>query len=450
MSGDLDLSLWSPTPTAAEPGSPEGPLEVGESDEAHEATSAALARFLADRLDPELPSASRSVPRRDEDVVQPLDRALRRLESRAHPSASDLQRDDALGKSTASPGDDAVEDSVLMPFRLQPASEARRTRPAESSARLVRPVAESSPRLARERDRDTDVRDRPLETRRPTGVGSRPYPTMTAATPAPRGARWLLGAAVIAAVVLVAAGVTMAIQRRGGDGRQAIDSPSPVDSAALEAPIVAEPAAPKTGHDDMPSAPVEVSSVTRSGDVPAAVEVSSVPQGGDASSATVVDVPAAPVEAPSVPQSGDIPPAPRLEPDPAAGAEPVIDHCRARDGVAARKLFRALVGADARSRAILVCREIGVDVTATSEGPTAAEYLEQARAAYAAKELEQAYTLARNSNREHTSSEALELMATIGCDLRQRDKVKHVIGMLLPRNREKIVTYCRGRGVRVK
>lgn len=147
----------------------------------------------------------------------------------------------------------------------------------------------------------------------------------------------------------------------------------------------------------------------------------------------------------------DMPPPPEAAASAAlTGVEHIVGLCQERDGVEARRLFRALRGSEPRKAVLHGCTEYGIDLNADSAGPTAAEYLAMAQEAYAAGDIGRAYLLARNSSREERSTDALMLMGKAACDLREPDKVDHVHGMLMPRDQRKLQRYCLRNGVRLR
>lgn len=135
------------------------------------------------------------------------------------------------------------------------------------------------------------------------------------------------------------------------------------------------------------------------------------------------------------------------EPSP---VEQIVAACQERDGVGARRRFRALRGSEPRREALAGCQEYGIDLNADTAGPTAGEYLQMAEAAYAEGAIARAYLLARNSSRQERTTDALMLMGKAACDLGETDKVDHVHGMLMPKDKRKLQRYCVRKGVRVR
>lgn len=133
----------------------------------------------------------------------------------------------------------------------------------------------------------------------------------------------------------------------------------------------------------------------------------------------------------------------------ASAASFIVAACRVREGVEARRVFRALTGRRLRSRLIVQCRDLGITIDTSVEGPTADEFLYDARKAYRAGDLQRAYALARSSSRAETTVEALMLMGVIGCELGEGDKVQYVMGLLRPKDAESLASICAKRGLRV-
>ncbi|MEM6296004.1 MAG: hypothetical protein AAGA54_32325 [Myxococcota bacterium] len=124
-----------------------------------------------------------------------------------------------------------------------------------------------------------------------------------------------------------------------------------------------------------------------------------------------------------------------------------IAACKLDDGPTARLAFRKLVGAKSRSKAILACRELGVDVTSTVDGYTGAELAGQAEEALAAGKHDEALELAKKSNRTERNQAALRLIVKAHCHLGNPGKAAKMMRHVSERQRDGVASYCADQGV---
>jgi len=562
LAGDLDLDLWGARADGMsdrEPGAPIGPIKDGDSDEAHHATSEALARFLADRYDSELPSSlfprgvDRTSPRtplrRDLDAPARFEGALARVQSGAvsapprepslltvpldvedlgemlttpawldessarrsvpvlpkAPPPPEVQRDLAARVRTPVPSSLLPIDRLDVPQRRPRSPAAGFTQPypvggtplaadeppspseparesalaphtgaptavpevstevvdvGETASDPATPRRESSPSRA-SADESLDLFDsqdaEDPSSRTPSSASrssldlqaSADAPPLTdlggsRGTPPPKGAWRRAGLGT--AIVVVAAGAlwlsrTPAPERPASEisAAQAVPSPLPIE-APTPAPAPVDPEVPlpplprPSVHAATPAPPVEDQPIETQTEL-------ALPE--EADGVSLVEDTDGPAE--------DLPPAPLDRAMVELQAwEQIVDLCRQRDGVEARRLFRALRGAEPRTHAILGCRDLGIDLQVESAGPTASEYLEMAQDAYAGGDLGRAYLLARNSSRESRTPEALMLMGNAACDLKDEEKALVVYRMLIPRDKRKLARYCTRSALRLR
>ena len=130
--------------------------------------------------------------------------------------------------------------------------------------------------------------------------------------------------------------------------------------------------------------------------------------------------------------------------------EMTLAACELRRGPDARTAFRKLVGGKARSKAVIDCREDGVDVTSKVEGFTASELAEQAKEALDAGDAEKALELAKQSNKTERNQPALRLVVTAHCHLGQKSSAKKMMRHISKRNRRALSKTCAEHGVRIR
>ncbi len=123
--------------------------------------------------------------------------------------------------------------------------------------------------------------------------------------------------------------------------------------------------------------------------------------------------------------------------------------CELRDGPDARTAFRKLVGSKARSKAVLECRERGIDLNAQGQGFTAAELAEQAQAAYDDGDATEALELARQSNRTERNQHALMLIVESHCQLSQAEAAEKMLRHIAKKNRDIVSAACDEHGVQL-
>ncbi len=130
--------------------------------------------------------------------------------------------------------------------------------------------------------------------------------------------------------------------------------------------------------------------------------------------------------------------------------EMTLAACEVRRGPDARTAFRKLVGGKARSKAVIDCREDGIDVTSKVEGFTASELAEQAHSALEAGDAEKALELAKLSNKTERNQPALRLVVTAHCHLRQKASAEKMMRHISKRNRRALSKTCAEHGVRIR
>ncbi|MCR9163979.1 MAG: hypothetical protein ACE37F_02240 [Nannocystaceae bacterium] len=130
--------------------------------------------------------------------------------------------------------------------------------------------------------------------------------------------------------------------------------------------------------------------------------------------------------------------------------EMTLAACTLQRGPDARAAFRKLVGSKARSKAVLGCRDEGVDVSAKVEGFTAGELAAQAQAALDAGNAEKALELAKQSNKTERNQPALQLVVTAHCQLGQASSAKKMMRHISKRNRRALIEACAEHGVRLR
>jgi hypothetical protein len=121
--------------------------------------------------------------------------------------------------------------------------------------------------------------------------------------------------------------------------------------------------------------------------------------------------------------------------------------CQLDDGALAREAYRSLAGPRTRTEVFTLCRERGVDVRAKTKGYTPPELLAKARRMAELGDPEQAYEIARDSNREKRSAAALELMGICACKMKSADKAGYVAGLVSSEARKRIADECTATGV---
>lgn len=130
--------------------------------------------------------------------------------------------------------------------------------------------------------------------------------------------------------------------------------------------------------------------------------------------------------------------------------EMTLAACELRRGPDARTAFRKLVGGKARSKAVVECREGGIDVTSKVEGFTAGELAAQAKEALDAGDAEKALELAKQSNKTERNQPALRLVVTAHCHLGQKASAKKMMRHISKRNRRALSKTCAEHGVRIR
>ena len=269
------------------------------------------------------------------------------------------------------------------------------------------------------------------------------YPTVSSSrlrSPAPRYQKtssmlpWTIGAAVVVGVLLVGA-VVMLSGRSSGDSSSAaeLDDPSkPPEPAAagvtLENPVPAQGPKPTAIDEAVPSTPGDVPPLpAKQADLPAPTEPGNPTQ----TYATAL----AQYEA---------------EPSNPALLELTLKACSLGLGPDARTAFHKLVGGKVRSKAVVKCRESGVDVTSKVHGYTGPEIAQQARAALDKGDATGALALAKQSNRTKRNHAAIELMVLAHCQLKQNKAAKKMLRHVSEKRRGTVIRDCKSRGGRIR
>ncbi|HWB75610.1 MAG TPA: hypothetical protein VG755_11665 [Nannocystaceae bacterium] len=134
------------------------------------------------------------------------------------------------------------------------------------------------------------------------------------------------------------------------------------------------------------------------------------------------------------------------EHDNAAVRVMAIAACELQDGALARSAFRKLKGPDVRSEVYAACRKRAVDVRSNIDGYTPAELVVKATRALEQGEHDQAYELAKSSNKlEHTSA-AMGIMAMAACHKHDADEAAHLVGMLTKARKQEVLAACKASG----
>lgn len=264
------------------------------------------------------------------------------------------------------------------------------------------------------------------------------YPTISPQlrSPSPREERrssmtWVIGGAVI--VGLLAVGVV--VMMTGGDTKD--EAPLGDSAEAPSEPSQAALAPPPTTADSQPDA-----AVTPKPDVP------------EPATADVIDP--SPDDTPP-PATGDVKQTyaaalARYETDPTNPGllELTLTACTLGLGPDARTAFHKLIGGKMRSKAVVKCREAGIDVTSKVEGYTGPEIANQARAALDDGRAADALALAKQSNRTERNHAALELMVLAHCELKQKKSAKKLLRHVPERRRAALISDCAERGVKLR
>lgn len=263
------------------------------------------------------------------------------------------------------------------------------------------------------------------------------YPTISPQfrSPSPRRERsstpWVIGAAVLVGAVAIGGVVMMS----GGDTTESVPaaeqthaSPESVNAALISPPAegLAQPKQPETPSAEDPE--------------PAAIP-------------SVDDPPAqAPALAEGDPKQAFAASRARYEAQPTNPGllELTLTACALRLGPDARTAFRKLIGGKPRSKAVVKCRESGIDVTSKVEGHTGPEIANQARAALEGGDARGALALAKLSNRTERNHPALELMVLSHCQLKQKKSAKKMLRHVPDKRRPALVRDCAERGVKLR
>lgn len=216
---------------------------------------------------------------------------------------------------------------------------------------------------------------------------------------------WVWGGAAIVAVAAV-----LWLGLSGGDDAQVAAAPEAAEERAKPEPATTPKPAPSvdTATDPTTADPP-------AGDVP----TGDAPDSDTPSAAPTPPAAPAPVAPPALPADASAYEAALAavadNETPATLEALALAACSIEDGVKARSAFRKLRGSDYRSRVIIACRKVDIDVTAKGDGPTGAELVRQAKRALAAGDHKAALRLARGANRLETSAAARLVMALAAC-----------------------------------
>ena len=265
------------------------------------------------------------------------------------------------------------------------------------------------------------------------------YPTIAPQlrSPSPQRERgsmgWVIAGAVLVGLVAVGAVVMMS-------GRAPQKDASPEDPA------------------DTPSEPTRAALAP----APAVTPPTELPDDGvapkaDAPEPTTPAVVSPPSDATPAPASGDpkqtyAAALARYEADPTNPGllELTLTACTLGLGPDSRTAFHKLIGGKARSKAVVKCREAGIDVTSKVEGYTGPEIANQARAALDDGRASEALALAKQSNRTERNHAALELMVLAHCELKQKKAAKKLLRHVPERHRAVLIRDCAKRGVKLR
>lgn len=267
------------------------------------------------------------------------------------------------------------------------------------------------------------------------------YPTISPQlrSPSPRRERgsmtWVIGGAVLVGLVAVGIVVMMSdgdskevatvadsAQAPPSDPSQAAVAPAPTDVAPADAQsdTVVAPT------DDVPEPATREAAPPPSGDTPAP-EVGNPKQ---TFAAALARYEAGPTN-PSL-------------------LELTLTACNLGLGPEARTAFHKLIGGKARSKAVVKCRDAGINVTSKVEGYTGPEIAIQARAALDDGRASDALALAKQSNRTERNHAALELMVLAHCELKQKKSANKLLRHVPERHRAALISDCAERGVKLR
>ncbi|MGH1344298.1 MAG: hypothetical protein ACRBN8_22255 [Nannocystales bacterium] len=264
------------------------------------------------------------------------------------------------------------------------------------------------------------------------------YPTISPQlrSPAPRreqgSAKWLIGGAVLVGLVVIGAVVMMSGGTAGGQAAGSADTSAEPSTAA----VVPNPAAPPSAPETPGPAPTPGTKAPES-----TASDSVAPSGQDAPAAAGDDP--KPAYAAALARY-------EANPDNPGLLELTLTACALGLGPEARTAFHKLVGGKARSKAVVKCREAGIDVTSKARGYTGPEIAAQAREALDDGRASDALALAKQSNRTERNHAALEVMVLAHCELKQKKSAKKLLRHISERHRKVLVDDCAKRGVKLR
>lgn len=264
------------------------------------------------------------------------------------------------------------------------------------------------------------------------------YPTVASQLRSPSPKRqpssmpWIIGGAVLVGLVAVGAIVTMSGGDAGDDAPAAdVQDPPPGPSQAALAPT------------------------------PAAAQPGPTPTDTPAPSPTEAPPPAAAVKDPGTSAPSPAPGDPKqayaaalaqyeADPNNPGLLELTLTACTLGLGPEARTAFHKLVGGKSRSKAVVKCRDAGIDVTSKVAGYTGPEIANQARAALDDGRADDALALAKQSNRTERNHVALAVMVLAHCELKQKKSAKKLLRHVPEKHRAELIRDCGERGVKLR
>lgn len=263
------------------------------------------------------------------------------------------------------------------------------------------------------------------------------YPTVSPhlRSPSPRREKsvvpWAIGSAVLVGLIVVGAMVMMSGEESGPAANSTDAGSEPTQAALVPEPSTASPE-PK--QPDATLAPAHEDPKPDTPEVDAPSGGGTPPPAADDPKQTYAAALAAYEANPTNPGLLEL----------------TLTACALHRGPQARTAFRKLIGGKFRSKAVVKCRESGVDVTSKVDGHTGPEIAIQARAALDSGDAKEALVLAKQSNRTERNHEALELMVLAHCQLKQKKSAKKMLRHVPEKRRNELIRDCKSRGVRIK
>lgn len=266
------------------------------------------------------------------------------------------------------------------------------------------------------------------------------YPTISPQlrSPSPKRERsstpWVIGGAVLIGLVAVGAVVMLS----GGDTSDGASgaAENDVPPGASQAALAPTPAAAR------PAATAAETSKTREATPP---EASPTPNAEDPGTSGPTPATGDPKQtyAAALAKYEAAPTNPGL-------LELTLTACTLGLGPDARTAFHKLVGGKSRSKAVVKCRDAGIDVTSKVTGYTGPEIANQARAALDDGRADDALALAKQSNRTERNHTALAVMVLAHCELKQKKSAKKLLRHVPEKHRAELIRDCGERGVKLR